>query len=359
MSDEVSLSHFLRDRNSFVRNGWAYGEALAHFILDKDLLQGSSPHIVEVGCGLGDLAATAIPVFRDAGKELQYTMVDLSLRLQGAQRKRTEKLGVRIDSVRGDGEKIDKLVEGCDLLICNEALADFRTITNIPLTRGGQPTGNSEDNPKNQKVWGAAWDMIERYGLKVPPTDVKVPPTDEHRIQDSSLSFALNYGAIKFIEALQRILPPGGNAFIAEHMKQYAEKWPLFGHTEHSISTSHLERVFDALGFKWETGKCDDFLQPGKGKRMVDFMQVNLWLMMGKNPYENADEASKYLDMMNADPMRYMKLDKAVTLDEFRELARREGWNIGTPVTTRLGTDKYTYYLLRKPEPNVNLMEMK
>ncbi|MBM3308866.1 MAG: class I SAM-dependent methyltransferase [Candidatus Altiarchaeales archaeon] len=352
MGDETSLSHFLRDRNSFVRNGWAYGEALAHFILERGLISGNNPHIVEVGGGLGDVARTAIPVFLEAGKDIRYTMVDLSPKLQEAQRRNTAEFGGRMEYVSGDAEKIDRLVPHADFVLCNEVIADYRAIGNIPLTRGGKPTGLEQaegDIRRNQRVWNVAWDMIDQYHLTVPKEDDKV------------YSFALNYGAIKFVEALHRLLPPGGSAFLVEFTSPFARTAELPKHQEHSISKIHMKQVLDTLGFKWQMGNGNDYLGIDPNKQTVREEVVALWLMIGQNPYDfmkdpkypsvsNLWKLRPYQDRLIADPAKYKVLDRRVTPEEFKVLAKQMGWNIENPETEPIGKPGFDYYILQKPD---------
>jgi hypothetical protein len=365
MVDEISLAHVLRDNNSFVRNGWAYGQALAHHLLDKGILPGEKPHVVEVGPGPGDLIASAIPVFLEAGKNVHVTLVELSPELAKLQAEKTSEWAGRISHVRGNAEAIGRLVEGCNLVICNEVLADLRVITNIPLERGGKPTGAVAKDPHNQKIWDIAWDMIKKYGL--------TPPAKKYLQRSKDKSFTINYGAIRFLESLYEMLPPGGAAFISEYFDKHAEPVPLPGHVEYSVSQGHFEKVLSKLGFEWEKGGCNDFLWIGHKKLAVDIAQVNLWLLMGEDPYcgmpqEDATLLSgrqyyhpsikRALIQMRENPQKHTKLDRALTLDEYQVINEREGWGVPDPQTLPVGANDFTYYMLRKPGPNVALKEL-
>ncbi|MFC2162267.1 class I SAM-dependent methyltransferase [Candidatus Altiarchaeota archaeon] len=364
MVDEISLAHVLREGNSFVRNGWSYGQALTHYLLEKGMVQGGKPRILEVGPGPGDLAAAAIPTLLEVGKDLSYTMLDIAPHLIAEQTRKTHKWRDRVRHVSGDAEKADKLVAGADLVICNEVLADFRTLDNIPKKRGGKPTGIAEKHPRNQQAWGLAWDMIEKYGLDVP----------RRLLDNPRMSFAINYGAIKFLEALDRVLPPGGAAYVSEFTSEYAKPVSLPGHTEYSISESHFEKTLTKLGFKWEKGGCNDFLGIKHNNKAVDIAQVNLWLMMKDDPYMGVpqeddttllsgrqfyhEEIRHALTEFRRDPRKYTKLDRAVTPQEYDELRKKNGWDVERPQTLPVGADDFTYYLIRKPGPDVKLKEL-
>lgn len=344
MDDEVSLSHILRKRNSFVKDGQSYGEALGRFILGRGLVPWKAPRIVEVGGGLGDLAADLIPVLKEAGKEPHYTVLDLSPKLQGAQRRRLAEAGLAADYILGDAEKLERSVGGFDLLISNEAIGDFRVIHSIPLVRDGVHTGSGLGG--GRKPWGLAWDMIDKYGLEVP------------KVGDV-FSFAVNWGAIRFAESLWRTLSPGGSAFIVENSSPYAEPINVTGHTEYSISELHLGRVFRKLGFDTTIGNVNEFLWVSPEARMVDEQHVNLWLKMGFDPADERRGAEVDALLMGIGGVRLKPIksrdrrapifDEAMTVQEYSEHARKMGWALDSPKRTPVPTDNVSYFMLRKP----------
>jgi hypothetical protein len=342
MEDEVSLSHLLRKRNSFVRNGWSYGEALGHFILDKGLVPWKAPRIVEVGGGLGDLAASLIPVLEASGKRPDYTILDLSPRLLEAQRRRLGESGVKAGFVLGDGERLQGYAGGYELLLSNEVIGDFRVIDNVPLERDGAPTG-PDAGGGGRRAWGLAWDMIDKYGLDV-PEDGAVP------------SFAVNWGAIRFAETLWQTMPAGGAAFVVENSSPYAEPVRVAGHAEYSVSELHLGKVFRKLGFEAAIGNVNDFLWVSPEARMADEQHVNLWLKLGFDPYDHKNEAevdAMALGMGGRHPKpgrrRGQTFDEAMTRQEYSEHAGRMGWALAAPKSIPVPTDDVSYFMLRKP----------
>ena len=357
MTTEISLSHQLRFRNSFVQNGWTYGEALGHFVLDRGYIPTNSPKLVEVGGGLGDVAHDFISVLLEAKKDVSYTIVDLSPKLQQAQRRRLAEFGDRVCFINGDAERLARLVQPADFVLCNEAVGDFRTIKGIPadIKIMGE---DREPDPFTKRLLGVALGLIRKY-------DLEVPDAEYLRHHSGEKTFALNYGAIKFVESLGEVLKPGGCAFVVEHADELSGPIRLLGHTEYTMSTRHMEQVLKKLGFTWSRGDANDFLKidcESRG-RLVSFQHVAYWLAMGADPMpllrhadvsethgQHCEELSPYAQKIKANPETYFVLDWAVTPGEFEQLKEERGWNIdGKPCTESIGPSAFAYYAIRKP----------
>jgi hypothetical protein len=353
MVDETSLSSILRKGgNSFVKNGWSYGQALAHFLLDSGYIPWDKPEIVEFGGGEGDVAEGFIPVLLEAGKDPIYTMVDLGAPFLSKQEKKTTRFGDRVRLVNANAEKPHLAVPNANVAIYNEVWADFRAIDNIPITRDGEPTGQHVEKPGERALWDVAWNAIERYGLAVPT------------LEDAP-EFAMNYGAIETAKSLREVLTPGGISFVSEFTSPFAEIKRLPGHNEYSLSTRHMDRVLDALGFEWKRGTVNDFLGIDLKKRKVveEAVAFRIWRAKQGRPINGEPEPGELEEFekrLVADPSLKV-LDHCVDPAEFMALNARHGWGIEKimtePIDSWIGS--FEYYLMRKPpQADVKLMDL-
>jgi hypothetical protein len=365
MTGEISLSHKFRRNNSFIINGWTYGQALGHFLLEKKVVGSASPHIVEVGGGLGDVSHEIIRILLEDGREPFYTILDLSPSLQEAQKARLAEFKGRTEFILGDAEKTDRIVKPADLLIANEVLGDFRAITNIPLERGGHPTGRLttkerrmlESSHSSQRLWNTAWNMIERYALEVPPEDFCAKGS----------GFVLNYGAIKFLETLNATLKPAGTAFISENSTQHAIGLILPEHMEYTISSRHVEQVLDRIGLTWSAGTPNDFLQIDPTRKIVDLTYANACAILGHwhasklasdNPEVRIEVKQTMALARRLLPQEFRPplFDSALTPEEYvaeldrSRLIRQDKPQVGEVLTTMNPTSAFRYYLIQKPE---------
>lgn len=347
MLDEVSLSHLLRRPGPFVRRGWTYGEALGHFLLEQDLLPADRPAVfLEVGGGLGDVAAGVVPVLAGAGRLAEYTILDLSPELQAAQRARLRNVQPPVRFVSGDAERLRLVVAGADFVLSNEVIGDFRTVDGVPRKPGGPPSGGwALDNPRHRRYWKLTWDLIGRYDLDVP--DEAAAP-----------SFAVNWGAIRFGEALWDILRPGGGAFLVENVTPFAQPLELPGHREYSIGERHLVRVLRRLGFECHVGDVADFLHPGQTFTVVSPRHLGLWLMsrvvspddqrawaLFNDPAVNwYGRVDRLREALGGD----LRIDTAMSPETLATYLRAAGLEVGLPGTNILGRH-FRYFSLHKP----------
>jgi hypothetical protein len=346
MFDEVSLSHMLRHPGPFVRNGWSYGEALGHFILEQALLPGSAPRIVEIGGGLGDVAATLLPVLARAGKRPDYTIVDLSSRLQLAQAERLRGVEPPVRFVKGEAEKLEKVIHRADFILSNEVIGDLRTIDHIPLCRGGEPSGIAGGFEKRyRRYWDLAWDVIDRYGLEIPNAT-------------ASDSFALNWGAIKVVEALWRVLPSRGAALLIENATPFAVRIELPSHREYSVSMRHLATVSTKLGFHHEIGTVGSILGLDPEPVVVSPLDVEKWIVQQAVSPDNdrvwrmlrnrGDVLQAGLRDLRSQLGGTTRLDFAVSPRDFQGMLSKAGLDVGWPGVEILGR-YFSYFMFRKP----------
>ncbi len=321
MVDEVSLSHLLRGENPFTRDGLPYGGQLAKILLEKNLLLPNS-NILEIGPGIGDVAKAFTG---ELESDWEYTFFDVSKRiikyLKGGFPRD------RFSFVSGDVLEIGKMKEKYNIVICNEVLADLPMVIN-PLS---DITGMKADK----------WDMvmdarrqIDEYAFKLPEKDV-----------------VFNYGAVRFIEQVGKILDKKGTVFIAENACDpgFPRMIPVYGHTEFSIKFGWLEKVAKKLGFSVETGKITDlfeirnrdflsmFLLP-ELKVIFDhlnFHDIEKQILKEGSKAMSVDEFLRFLD----DHQDKINIDN---LDHYKKMIKKSARKI-TKVT-----DQFRYIILKK-----------
>ncbi len=217
-----------------------YGEILAGFLVRELGLQPSWS-VVEVGGGTGSLMAA----FLEAVPLRDLTMVDLSPHFSARQR---EALGGRgparfavADAVRYFQDR-DAPV---DLVVSNENIGDFPTVTGILREELGRAlAGSPASGPLGQVA-----DLVRRYDL-----DLSGAPE----------AFHFNLGAVRYLEALA---PVARRVFLSEHSCDpllpepyrflslpagdgYPREVPLKGHSEYTVHFGHLARVAERLGYR-------------------------------------------------------------------------------------------------------------
>lgn len=342
MADELSFSHILRDENSIIPGKRPYGEAVAMRLMRKNLIKTDSPSIVEVGCGLGDFARTAIPAFLQRYPGMSYTMVDLSPGLKKAQVEATMQYGKRVMHVIGNAEELGFL-SGVDLLISNEVIGDLSAIIDIPRSRLEE-----EAHPlraQNSKWWKIARQYMSKYRLSMNP---------------EAESWGINYGAFRMIEGLQKVLSDKGSAFLVEHAAKTWQPLRLPGHVEYAIVAPHLINVAEGNGFKVTDGSLDEFLGIRIHDYIVDCQSVNVSLIAGMPIAVNnlsdeiqAELARWAMGVLRSNPPAFTHFDKAMRPQEFLDFASEQGWNMFTednlPLENAgLQARSFKYFLLRK-----------
>jgi SAM-dependent methyltransferase len=174
--------------------------------------------VLEIGAGLGYVARDAIARLREAGREVSYTIVELSPALVAAQRERLA--GVPgVSWIAGDvlGVALDG---GFDLILGNEMVGDLpaRQLTRADL--GLTADGGMLDRDKLRAVSPAAADL----GLT---------------LDDAPDEFYLQTGALDLIVRIARWLAPGGTAVITEFGDSTA--WPrLSTQLDHPELSTHF-----------------------------------------------------------------------------------------------------------------------
>jgi len=243
---ETTLSHLLR--SPCVASGQkSFGEQLFTAFHAAKMVHENTRQIVEVGGGLGDLAANFLSTMRrdlpQAFEQVQYTVFDLSPELQKAQRARLEQEGLahKVTWIQGNAERMDLDEASVDLLLANEMIGDFSTVRLDETCMDGEPHDFSEEQR-------AILQEIQGWNL----------PLD-----DAPESFFVNLGAFRFIERVQKVLSSQGFAYMSEFGEP--DRYPVasthLDHLEFSIHFGHLNHVAKDLGFETRLVDLPDWLQ--------------------------------------------------------------------------------------------------
>lgn len=239
---ETTLSHLFRVPHPALA-GRTYGQALADALVARGGLQDGRLRVLEVGGGLGYVAKDVIARLRAAGREVVYTIVELSPVLADAQRKQLA--GVPgVTWIVGDALAVDLPAGGFDLVIANEMVGDLpaKQASRADVGLHVDGTGTT-DRDKLRALSAVAVDV----GLN---------------IDDAPEPFYLQIGALEFVTRVARWLAPGGRAVITEFGDNSA--WPKLSthldHPELSTHFGHLTQAARASGLTAEVVFVIDLL---------------------------------------------------------------------------------------------------
>ena len=240
----------------------AYGTLVGEFLLETTSLTPDCGNIIEIGGGYGTLMAALLDLLQPQ----QIRMVDISPTLLEKQRERLQKFPISFHCSDIFTWLPDLQQLPVDLLILNEIIGDFPTITGLSLKNLADaiklyhqlPESNQSAALRtpaflsNDELLGEAARLITTYNL-----DIKNLPDN----------FNLNYGALLFIERLAQTRV--SRTFITEHgcdtslpypfslfptIQPTADRNPrqikLKDHDEYNIRFDHLQQVAKLLNFK-------------------------------------------------------------------------------------------------------------
>lgn len=224
---ETTLSHLLRvphpvlaapvAGNGAGRAPRTYGQALADALLARGALASGAIRVLEVGAGLGYVARDVIARLRAAGRDVDYTIVELSPALAAAQRARLAGEAVRWTC----GDVLAVTLDGrFDLILSNEMAGDLpaRQLTRADV--GLDADGGEVDRDKLAAVCRTAADL----GIA---------------LDDAPEPFYLQTGAIEMVARIAGWLAPGGTAVITEFGDVTA--WPrLSTQLDHPELSTHF-----------------------------------------------------------------------------------------------------------------------
>jgi hypothetical protein len=230
---ETTLSHLFRVPHPALA-GKTYGQALAGVLVARGLVPAGRVRVLEIGAGLGYVAKDLIATLREAGREVEYTIVELSPQLMGAQQAR---IGDAATWVAGDvlGSAVGGSLHGkaFDLILSNEMIGDLPAKAITREDFGLAADGGTADREKVRAVSAAAAEL----GLM---------------LDDAPSEGYLQTGAIELVVKIAGWLAPGGTAVITEFGEQ--AMWPRLStqldHPELSTHFGHIVQAARAAGLE-------------------------------------------------------------------------------------------------------------
>ncbi len=291
-SVETTLSHLFRVPHPLLGNA-SYGERLADAFWMRGLFGPHVRRIVEVGGGLGHLAATLLTDLRTRAPELyehvSYTIVDLSPALREAQKQTLAEAGVleRVAWRPGNAETMDFEPGSIDLLVSNEVVGDFTT---VKLTRGLCGLDSDFDEPE----------------FLPPPANDTIAFLRDHQVnlRDAPDPFFVNIGAMRFVATLATALAPGGGAYVSEYgeVARYPVASTQLDHLEFSIHFGQLAQVARHLGLETKVEYLHDLVGLDRSGRTLATTRTyfqNLRSMLAS--FDITLDKAAYTDAMFAD----------------------------------------------------------
>ena len=255
----------LEDRNNpcrkILKNSSTYGTLLYNFLKSKINISNVKS-IVEIGGGYGWLTRD----FLNLNKNLKSAMIDISGTMLDLQKQTLSDFNTEF--INSDFLTCDPmLIQKSDLIILNEVIGDFPTVTEMDLENKIQ---NKEDM---QNIYNDALKLIKKYALETP-----------------GIKFNFNYGAAKAVEKICGNRIP--YAFISEHSceaaapdeyrdimnfnkSKFPEEIKLLGHSEYTIKFSHLEKIAEAFGYNVIRGQYIDFIDINSDGRVNFALRSN------------------------------------------------------------------------------------
>jgi len=234
---ETTLSHLLRVPHPVLAAQASgaprrtYGQALVDVLLGRDAIPAGAVRVLEIGAGLGYVAGDVIARLRAAGREVSYTIIELSPALAAAQKGRLAAAG---GATWVTGSVLDVAVDGpFDLILSNEMAGDLpaRQLSRIDL--GLAAEGGTVDRAKLRAISATAADL----GVV---------------LDDAPEPLYLQTGAIDMIARIARWLAPGGTAIVTEFGDVAA--WPKLStqldHPELSTHFGHLMQAARGAGLQ-------------------------------------------------------------------------------------------------------------
>jgi SAM-dependent methyltransferase len=228
---ETTLSHLLRVPHPAL-GGRTYGAALVDALAARGTTR-SPLRVLEIGGGLGWVAAAVIGALGDRGVAVDYTIVELSPALAAAQRRRLAGLPVTWH----DGDVLAAALPdaGFDWIVANEMVGDLPAVQLSRADVGLDVDGSGEVDPAKVAALGRAGELVAEL---------------EVRLDDAPEPFYLLTGALELMIRIERWLAPGGTAIVTEFGE--LGMWPKLSthldHPELSIHFGHLAGAARALG---------------------------------------------------------------------------------------------------------------
>lgn len=222
---ETTLSHLLRVPHPTLRDR-TYGQAMIDVLLERNAIKTGTVRVLEIGAGLGYVAKDAINRLRGAGRNVEYTIVELSSVLALAQKSR---IGDQATWITGDILGVKLPDAGFDLILANEMAGDLPAKELHRTDIGLEAEGGNVDR-----------DKLRTHGIGAAiAADLNV------NLDDAPEPFYLMTGAFELISNVARWLAPGGTLFLTEFGDTAA--WPkLSTHLDHPELSTHFGQLQQA-----------------------------------------------------------------------------------------------------------------
>jgi len=225
---ETTLSHLLRVPHP-VLAGRTYGQAVIDVLIDRGAVPEGRVRVLEIGAGLGYVSRDAIARLRAAGREVDYTIVELSPMLALAQRTRLDKAGETATWIEGDALAVTLPDAAFDLVLANEMAGDLpaRAVTRVELGLAGD--GGTVDRDR-LRAMGTGGAIAADLGVN---------------LDDAPEQTYLQTGAFELVARIARWLAPGGTMLLTEFGDTAA--WPkLSTHLDHPELSTHFGQLQQA-----------------------------------------------------------------------------------------------------------------
>lgn len=246
---EITLSHLFREKMAVLGNR-TYSDCVFEFLKRRGY---SRPAVVEVGCGLGDIALNVLAAGNRKRFGIEkYVMVDISPELLRVQR---ERLGDLVsDYLLGDCLELSSFLKPFDgMLVSNAVIADLRAI----LIQRGQSLSEYGIDDVELSQFAAEWTAARG------PCYVHV-------------------GALQFLHQVRRVLKVGGTAAILEYAATDMNQPSLFYdedtggvHTKCGIDFAQVQAYATRLGLQAEVVPIEEIWGI---RREEEFLTVDVWV---------------------------------------------------------------------------------
>ena len=316
---ETTLSHLLRVPHPALANR-TYGQALVDALLARDAIPAGRVRVLEIGAGLGYVARDVIARLREQGREVHYTIVELSPALEAAQRE----LVTDAKWISGNVLEIDTPGEH-DLILANEMVGDLPA-RQLQRAEIGLLDRSSLDP--------GAVDHAKLHAISPIAADLGVV------LDDAPDPFFLQTGAFELVARIARWLAPGGTTVVTEFGE--TAMWPrLSTHLDHPELSTHFGHLLQIARASGLTGTIEfvidlldvDRTQQGLATTRSHFralraLAANHGVELAKIGYTPDLLAQTKLDLGTIGELRWDKIeDRLMGLvpHEFKALvARRE-----------------------------------
>jgi hypothetical protein len=223
---ETTLSHLLRVPHPALKNR-TYGQALVDVLIARDSIPAGRVRVLEIGAGLGYVARDVIARLREAGRTVEYTIVELAPKLAAAQKQR---VGADATWIEGNALEV-KVPEGAfDLVLSNEMVGDLPAIQLSRADIGLEIAGTGTADP----------DKVKQHCQLAVGVN----------LDDAPEPFYLQTGAFQLVARIGSWLAPGGTAVVTEFgdVAAWAKVSTHLDHPELSTHFGHLQQVAKNAG---------------------------------------------------------------------------------------------------------------